>query len=78
MKANFHHSGFLWPNGELNILFTDDEFGIVFEINTKRERVQIRVTPSGLIRIDNKQKQKGGFLRGKEAAEFYELVTQEK
>ena len=43
--------GFTWGPGRVVRLYDDDKCGVVFEIGGQRQCVEVRVTPSGLVRI---------------------------
>lgn len=49
--------GFEWGPLVISRVMSDDGWGVMVEIRTPRQSLNIRVTPSGLIRIGEIQKQ---------------------
>jgi len=43
--------GFEWGPVSIERLVSDDGWGVMFSVKTPREKMDIRVTPSGLIRL---------------------------
>ena len=44
--------GFRWGPANIQRLCSDKKWGVLFTIQTNRESLDIRVTPSGLIRVE--------------------------
>lgn len=52
--ANEIPYGFAWGPVEVTRLTSDPKAGVVLGLRTAKETIQIRVTPSGLIRLNEK------------------------
>ena len=60
-RIKHHENGILLDSDhcatmDLSLYFGDDTGGLTFALSTVREHVEIRITPSGLLRIYNKRK----------------------
>lgn len=55
--------GFEWGPARVERVASDPKAGVIVIVQTKREQVHIRVTPSGLIRVEEitKTADSGGF-----------------
>lgn len=51
MKFESTRYGFQWGPAEVTRIHSDDQFGVVMEIKSGRGSIQVRVTPTGLIRV---------------------------
>ena len=56
----FRHSdtryGFTWGPAEVRRCASERKWGVMFDVITDKQRLQIRVTPSGLIRVGEPEK----------------------
>jgi len=51
-KTEITQYGFTWGPLEVERLVSDDKFGVVIKLKTNKESIDIRITPSGLIRLE--------------------------
>lgn len=52
----FSKYGFRWGPCHVERICSDDKFGCVLVVSGKHEEVQIRITPGGYLRIEDKTK----------------------
>jgi len=45
--------GFSWGPAEVTRICSDPKWGVIFQIKTAKESLEIRVTPKGFIRVDH-------------------------
>lgn len=48
--------GFAWGPAQVVRLMSDPKWGVILEVKSGKQAVEIRITPSGLIRIGNIEK----------------------
>lgn len=44
--------GFKWGEAEVTRIHSDPKLGVIMMVDTPLERLELRVTPSGLIRVE--------------------------
>jgi len=51
-KTEITQYGFIWGPLEVRRLVSDNKFGVVIKLKTNKESIDVRITPSGLIRLE--------------------------
>lgn len=51
--------GFTWGPADVIRIASDDKWGVMLEVRTPRQRLEIRVTPSGIVRVGKPERRAG-------------------